>query len=1340
MSGARPKVYTPRRSSRSSSDEETGALCRQSDSGELAVSSRDAQEHQDDVQLSLACQQLGTVRRNNCQVDGRDNVLLQQGDNCKMTINSPLVNVQKITQVCANGTEVRCDDGEDSPRRQTHPDTAAIGRLDDLANLTIRQTRHPSTRVRRPQLPSTEQLEWLKCHLKRLYRTNVGEFQPLPWFDDLHLQLKDVYTNLQIVRKDRADRDLPFRRSGRGETGKRSGSNVPDFGKDSVLIRIEQIFDVNRNGEIQGDRGGFQDEETEKPKRIRIEGPPGIGKSIQCRKLACDWSSDSFQQFDLTFLLQMHHLSSNVKDAIFSQLLPEDTDIDREGLWSYIRQTANQPKVLFILDGLDELKPQVRQTSDVIKLIQQRVMTDATVVVTSRPHECTADLKGCPLHCNITGYTMTNSFEYIHKYFSGRPHLANSLWVKIARDKNLVELATNPLNAMLLCIVWDDNGGSLPSTTTGLFSSLVLCIVKLYCSKNDIAVKGAAIPENVHGELVELGRIAWEGLLRNEVNFDEADFKSMDKGTEMLKLGFLMKDLGASRIEALFVWTFLHKAFQEYIAAVFLSKDATMQAVFGGSVTMVKSTYIPPQLFLVEPSVSRQQANGSLTAPGPSFEDRVLQLLKDDNFHQVFLFLVGILKSKARAVFECIHSHLQVLRRSDADAAWNEYKLLFRFSIKCLIESENGSDLVRVLTPCFPNAIDVSDLFGHVYDDTWSSSLRFILDAQCPSVTRVDMDLSTHEMDKELAEAFIRNRFVAHLSITNLYLDDVVVPSLDNVKEDFPLFEVLKRAQSTKVFYARIQGITTNDKEVRLIRRLLHVMSQSTHLSSALLKLHIRKTSTDCTGKLQLPVDLLAPLSTLTTVKLWIYGAFRHHATTNVSYEMGDSGYGIRRFGEIDDRFEYFFSQSVDDNAFNESIGRLLCESKTIKTFSLHMVYRCVVFEHAKNLPSILARVISSTEVLRNIELHFSFYHKQRDLRNPLTYRELTRLHVFGLVEALVHNKTLGKFELFIDDDDDNDDDDDDGGGDGDDMTKNDAFTEMEEDVNDERTSTTYSLFPNSADEPTAGNACANDVRSRGSWAGPAILDDADSDTVTVRNVGGTPQHCKGERNSSNKDVEADPNKRPSQQWQSRSSQRHSPCSISCTETDQVRFWPSIASVFQNNTVLHTLNLTFKYCLTDSPESVQRMENAILALSGNRTLHTVKLAVMLYRSTVSSHVDLNASVNGIGNVDEVFHALRNVVCRNTTLRCLHFRKADDPWRRARRELHSFTELVQSDETWYVTVSKPAVVQLALATQRNMVLREFSVSGFSCEDEGVQELVDEIVSSARYDFDITFSIP
>ncbi|XP_078610701.1 uncharacterized protein LOC144881459 [Branchiostoma floridae x Branchiostoma japonicum] len=1251
MSGARPKVYA-RRSSSSSSDENTGALCHQSDSGELAISSRDAQAYQDDLQLSLACQQPGTVQGISYtgHVEGRDNVLLQPGANCELTFNSPLIQHTYVTY--GDGTVVTSNDGEEGPRHQTH--SADIDRLDDIASLANIPMGRPRSNVRRPQpqLPSTEQLEWLKWHLKRLYRTKLGEFQPLPWFDDLHLQLKDVYTNLQIVRKDRADRDLPFRRSGRGETGKRFGSNVRDSRDDSGLIRIEQIFDVNRNGEIlrTEDQGGFQDEDTEKPKRIRIEGPPGIGKSIQCRKLACDWSSDLFQQFDFAFLLQMRYFSGDVKDAVFDQLLPEDTDIDKEGLWSYIRQTANQPKVLFILDGLDELKPQVRQTSDVIKLIQQRVMTDATVVATSRPHECTADLKGCPLHCNITGYTKANSQEYIHKYFSRHPHLANSLGSRIARDKNLVELATNPLNTMLLCIVWEDNDGSLPSTITGLFSSLVLCIVKRYCSKNDIAVAGTEIPGNVTTQLVEMGRVAWEGLLRNEVNFDEADFQSMTRGIEMFKLGFLTKDLGASRIEASFVWSFLHKTFQEYFAAVCLSKDAAAQEGLSGSVSTGMFEFIPHQLFLVEPRVRRLQANVSLTGPIATFKERVLRSLKDDNLHQVCLFLVGILKTRARAVFECFRSRLLSLQSSGDSDAKDQHRALFLFCIKCLIESD--LDLVRVLYPCFPKTIDVSDLFAQVDNGTWRLCLPLILNAECPSVTRVDINLSTHPMTKEVASALVRNRFVTHLSITKVELDDMSVSSLNTEEQEdahggVPLWDVLTRAQSIRVFFAQILELTTSDRDSTLMAKLFRAMSICTPLSSIILKLHMAMEESDwefpglLPDELRLPVDLLASSSTLSTFKLWIYGTLKHHSRTEEYYESDSDGGGV--YGGVDE-LEGYVPTSVDDQAFNESFGKLLCESKTIKTFSLWLMYRCTVFRHAKNFPCILANMLSVTEVLRHIVLHFSFYHKQKGRDNPITYKELTRFHIFKLVEALAQNRTLRTFELFIDDDV------------GVSRNKEDCSSEEDE---------------------------------------------------------ATEQPCQAGSNQS----------------QTLGGHR-------LKKADQDCLWPSIASVFQCNTVLHELILTFKYCLTESPESVQRMANAILALSGNSTLHTVKLSVILYRAKAGGRWD--TSVSGIENVDEVFRALGNVVSTNTTLRCLHFHKADDPWRRASRERVS-TMVSQNDKTWQVSVSKSALEQLASSTQRNMVLREFSVMGFRCEDEVDQELVDEMFSPVRGDLDITFSI-
>ncbi|CAH1268982.1 Hypp4059 [Branchiostoma lanceolatum] len=66
---------------------------------------------------------------------------------------------------------------------------------------------------------------------------------------------------------------------------------------------------------------------------------------------------------------EIRHMSGKVKDAIFEQLLPEDTNMTPDQLWSYIQE--NQDDVLFILDGLDELSQTARESTDVVALIQE---------------------------------------------------------------------------------------------------------------------------------------------------------------------------------------------------------------------------------------------------------------------------------------------------------------------------------------------------------------------------------------------------------------------------------------------------------------------------------------------------------------------------------------------------------------------------------------------------------------------------------------------------------------------------------------------------------------------------------------------------------------------------------------------------------------------------------------------------------------------------------------------------------------------------------------------------------------------------------------------------------
>ena len=75
--------------------------------------------------------------------------------------------------------------------------------------------------------------------------------------------------------------------------------------------------------------------ECEEPKKVLIEGKPGMGKTTYCNKLVYDWatkknkSGGCFPDFQLVLLLRCRdiHVESNLRDAIDDQLLPRRNSI-----------------------------------------------------------------------------------------------------------------------------------------------------------------------------------------------------------------------------------------------------------------------------------------------------------------------------------------------------------------------------------------------------------------------------------------------------------------------------------------------------------------------------------------------------------------------------------------------------------------------------------------------------------------------------------------------------------------------------------------------------------------------------------------------------------------------------------------------------------------------------------------------------------------------------------------------------------------------------------------------------------------------------------------------------
>ncbi|XP_066288857.1 uncharacterized protein [Branchiostoma lanceolatum] len=414
--------------------------------------------------------------------------------------------------------------------------------LKALGKTTLAQEAEDVSKGEETRGPSCTIDDVISC-LKDMYVKEYANVRPLPWCEDLNLPLGEVYTNLQYQRRD-----------GRGY-----------FEDTSTIVSLKDIYKTNK-------AEASNTNEMPAVRRIRVEGDPGIGKSCSCQKLAHDSSDGKLDVFKAVFFLDIRHMSGKVKDAIFEQLLPEDTNMTPDQLWSYIQE--NQDDVLFILDGLDELSQTARERTDVVALIQGKILRNCHVLVTSRPYHCVKDLEKCHEFYKIVGYSRENSVAFIQKYFSKTPESARRLAGQLKDNGHLSTIVVNPLNNVLICIVWEDNEGKLPSSPAELYQIIVYSVARRYCAKKDIPLDGDKIPTKIEEALLGLGKLSWEGLEQDQLQFNIGDVREHYGmcADDMLTIGLLTRDRSFSRIKRTCFCTFLHKTFQEYMAAYYVSE------------------------------------------------------------------------------------------------------------------------------------------------------------------------------------------------------------------------------------------------------------------------------------------------------------------------------------------------------------------------------------------------------------------------------------------------------------------------------------------------------------------------------------------------------------------------------------------------------------------------------------------------------------------------------------------------------------------------------------------------------------------------------------------------
>ena len=369
--------------------------------------------------------------------------------------------------------------------------------------------------------------------------------KPLPWQNTLRLRLDDVFTRLSIVSR-----------------------RVTDFKLEDNEVNMFDIFNTLNKGDDA---------------MVLVEGSPGIGKTTFCLKISHDWANKkipdefTFPVFKLLLLLKCRDIRGNICEAIFDQLFPKDIKKKaKKRLINYIEDIHNQPSILIVLDGLDELPETAK--SYVNELLDRQRWSFCYILATSRQE------KGIFLRQNgnfavllqINGFTEADAFQYIRKHFDRvDEQKGESLIQAIKGNTFLRALPSNPLNLLLLCVVFEDYEGDLPSSRTELYHIIVRCLLRRYCVKNNVkaAADDKALEEQFKESLLALGQLAWRCLQKDRFSFREEELAELErtmKSLEARKLGLVFKEASAKKINPQHEYHFFHKTFQEYLAALYL--------------------------------------------------------------------------------------------------------------------------------------------------------------------------------------------------------------------------------------------------------------------------------------------------------------------------------------------------------------------------------------------------------------------------------------------------------------------------------------------------------------------------------------------------------------------------------------------------------------------------------------------------------------------------------------------------------------------------------------------------------------------------------------------------
>ncbi len=346
--------------------------------------------------------------------------------------------------------------------------------------------------------------------------------------------------------------------------------NLVDAENDSFLKKtlhghIDDIMKMKTDISLSG----IFSYSTASRKLVLVEGAPGVGKTMLALKICQLWANGELlkEDYDLVLLVTLRRFQKMSSVKLSDLLVALQGNLCEQATDALLSDYGN--KVLLILEGWDELPPELRKEGSLFyDIVQGSILPNVSVLVTSRP-TVTADLYDYmdERHIEVLGFSSEQIIEYVCLHGD---EMAETILKHLEKFPNVKALAHIPLTLSIICSVARKQS-TLPHTLTELYKQHILDTL-LDALKKKRSLTGISslekLPPEVKPVFHSLCTLALNGFKEKRFVYCKDDLEAVGlKPDSFDGYGLLNAPLTDSAAGFEQIYQFNHLSIQEYLAA-----------------------------------------------------------------------------------------------------------------------------------------------------------------------------------------------------------------------------------------------------------------------------------------------------------------------------------------------------------------------------------------------------------------------------------------------------------------------------------------------------------------------------------------------------------------------------------------------------------------------------------------------------------------------------------------------------------------------------------------------------------------------------------------------------